>query len=77
MQWEFEDEVWHQKTRISRIMGLPCGEEIVITGVTMWTQSTSECDRRMDGRTHRFTITKTALCIALRCKNSLQQTIVY
>jgi len=36
-------------------MGLPCGEEIMIVGRTMWTQSTSVTDRRTD----RITITDT------------------
>ena len=40
-------------------MGLPCGEEIVIVGRTMWTQSTSVTDRRTDRRTDRITITDT------------------
>jgi len=35
----------------TRMMGLPCGEEIMIVGRTMWTQSTSVTDRRTDGRT--------------------------
>ena len=37
------------------MMGLPYGEEIMIVGQTMWTQSTSvtdgRTDRRTDGRT--------------------------
>ena len=37
------------------MMGLPCGEEIMIVGRTMWTQSTSvtdrQTDRQTDGRT--------------------------
>jgi len=32
-------------------MGLPCGEEIMIVGRTMWTQSTSVTDRQTDGQT--------------------------
>jgi len=40
-------------------MGLPCGEEIMIVGRTMWTQSTSVTDRRTDRRTDRITITDT------------------
>ena len=51
----------------TRMMGLPCGEEIMIVGRTMWTQSTSVTDRRTerrtdgrtDGRTDRITITDT------------------
>jgi len=50
-------------------MGLPYGEEIMIVGRTMWTQSTSVTDGQTDGQTDRFTITKTALCIVLRGKN--------
>ena len=41
------------------MMGLPCGEEIMIVGRTMWTQSTSVTDRQTDGRTDRITITDT------------------
>ena len=37
------------------MMGLPCGEEIMVVGRTMWTQSTSVTDRRTD----RITITDT------------------
>ena len=47
----------------TRMMGLPYGEEIMIVGRTMWTQSTSvtdrQTDRQTDGRTDRITITKT------------------
>jgi len=49
-------------------MGLPYGEEIMIVGRTMWTQSTSVTDRRTDGRTDgrtdRITMTKTVQRIA-------------
>jgi len=48
MPLEYADEIRRQKTRI---MGLPCGEEIMIVGRTMWAQSTSVTDRQMDGRT--------------------------
>ena len=45
------------------MMGLPYGEEIMIVGRTMWTQSTSVTDRQTDrwtdGRTDRITITDT------------------
>ena len=49
------------------MMGLPCGEEIMIVGRTMWTQSTSvterqtdrQTDGRTDGRTDRITVTDT------------------
>jgi len=33
------------------MMGLPYGEEIMIVGRTMWTQSTSVTDRQTDRRT--------------------------
>jgi len=43
----------------TRMMGLPDGEEIMIVGQTMWTQSTSvtdrQTDRRTDGRADRQT----------------------
>jgi len=42
------------------MMRLPYGEEIVIVGRTMWTQSTSVTD----GQTDRITITKTVQRIA-------------
>ena len=39
----------------TRMMGIPYGEEIMIVGRTMWTQSTSvtdgRTDRQTDGRT--------------------------
>ena len=44
----------------TRMMGLPYGEEIMIVGRTMWTQSTSVTD----GRTDRITITDTVQRIA-------------
>jgi len=37
----------------TRMMGLPYGEEIVVVGRTMWTQSTSVTDGQTDGRTDR------------------------
>jgi len=43
----------------TRMMGLPCGEEIMIVGRTVWTQSTSVTDRRTDRQVDRITITKT------------------
>ena len=43
----------------TRMMGLPCGDEIMIVGRTMRTQSTSVTDRRTDRRTDRITITDT------------------
>ena len=43
----------------TRMTGLPCGEEIMIVGRTMWTQSTSVTDGRTDRRTDRITITDT------------------
>ena len=36
----------------TRMMGLPCGEEIMIVGQTVWTQSTSVTDRRTDGQNY-------------------------
>ena len=49
----------------TRMMGLPYGEEIMIVGPTMWTQSTSVTDgRTTDGRRDRITITKTVQRIA-------------
>jgi len=35
----------------TRMMGLPYGEEIMIVGRTMWTQSTSVTDGRTDSQT--------------------------
>ena len=52
------------------MIGLPYGEEIMIVGRTMWTQSTSVTDG-MDGRTDRITITKTVQCIVSHGKNSV------
>jgi len=50
------------------MMGLPYGEEIMIVGRTMWTQSTSVTDRQTerwtDGHTDRITITNTVQRIA-------------
>jgi len=50
------------------MMGLPCGEEIMIVRRTMWTQSTSVTDRRTDGRTDgrtdRITITDTVQTVS-------------
>jgi len=48
----------------TRMMGLPCGEEIMIVGRTMWTQSTSVKNRQTDGQTDRITITDTVQRIA-------------
>ena len=53
----------------TRVMGLPYGEQIMIVGRTMSTQSTSVMDRRTDGRTDRITITKTVQRIASHGKN--------
>jgi len=46
-------------------MGLPYGEEIMIVGRTMWTQSTSVTDKQTD----RITITDTVQCRASHGKN--------
>jgi len=52
------------------------GEEIMIVGRTMWTQSTSvtdgQTDRQADRQTDRITITKTVQRIASHCKNQKQ-----
>ena len=48
----------------TRMMGLPCGEEIMIVGRTMWTQSMSVTDRQTDRQTDRITIAKTVQSIA-------------
>jgi len=37
----------------TRMMGLPYGEEIMIVGRTIWTQSTSVTDGQTDRRTDR------------------------
>ena len=37
------------------MMGLPYGEEIMIVGRTMWTQSTSVTDGQTDGQTDKQT----------------------
>ena len=50
----------------TRMMGLPYGEEIMIVGRTMWTQSTSVTDGQTDGQ---ITITKTVQRIASHGKN--------
>jgi len=50
-------------------MGLPYGEEIMIVGRTVWTQSTSVTDGRTDRQTDRITITKTVQRIASHGKN--------
>ena len=50
----------------TRMMGLPCGEEIMIIGRAMWTQSTSVTDRPTD----RITITNTVQRIASHGKNA-------
>jgi len=43
------------------MMGLPYGEEIMIVGRTMWTQSTSVTDGRTDGQTDGRTDGQTEL----------------
>ena len=63
--FEFCDDVISAETRL---MGLTYGEETMIVGRTMWTQSTIVTDRRTDGRTDRITIIKTAQRIASRGK---------
>ena len=51
------------------MMGLPYGEEIMIVGGTMWTQSTSVTVRRTDIQTDRITITNTVQRRASHGKN--------
>ena len=55
-------------------MGLPYGEEIMIVGRTMWTQSTSVTDRQTDGQTdgqnYDQSITKTVQRRASHGKNA-------
>jgi len=51
----------------TRMMGLQYGEEIMIVGGTMWTQSTSVPDGQTDG--HNITITKTVQRRASHGKN--------
>jgi len=64
----------------TRMMGLPYGEEIMIVGRTMWTQSTSvtdrQTDRQTDGRTDRITITKTVQT-ASHGKNTVHVVFAY
>jgi len=60
------------KSPETRMMGLPYGDEIMIVGRTMWTQSTSVTDGRTDGQTDRITITKTMQRRASHGKNGCQ-----
>jgi len=60
----------------TRMMGLPYGEEIMIVGRTMWTQSSSVTDRQTDRQTDRITITKTVQRIASHGKNRLVGLII-
>ena len=60
----------------TRMMGLPCGEEIMIVGRTMWTQSTSVTDGRTDGQTDRITITDTVQRIVSHGKNGTYDTLL-
>jgi len=48
----------------TRMMTLLYGEEIMIVGRTMWTQSTSATDRQTDRQTDRITIANTVQGIA-------------
>ena len=52
-------------------MRLPYGEETMIVGRTMWTQSTSLTDGQTDRQMDRITITKTVQRIASHGKNHL------
>ena len=58
----------------TRMMGLPYGEEIMIVGRTMLTQSKSVTDRQTDRQTDRITITKTVQRIASHGKNEMPVT---
>jgi len=52
----------------TRMMGLPYGEEIMIVGQTMWTQSTSVTDGRTGGQTDgRTELRSQRPCNAERC----------
>jgi len=51
----------------NRMMGLPYGEEVMIAGRNMWTQST-RCARQTDRRMERFAMTKSTLCKVSRDK---------
>ena len=53
----------------TRMMGLQYGEEIMIVGRTMWTQSTSVTDGQTYRQTDRITITNTVQRIASHGKN--------
>jgi len=59
------------------MMGLPNGEEIVIVGRTMWTQSTSVTDGRTDRQTDRITITDTVQRIASHGKKAMLRQFIY
>jgi len=48
-------------------MGLPYGEEIMIVGRTMWTQSTSVTDRQTDRQTDGQTDRRTELLSQIPC----------
>ena len=67
---------WNVETKFgaknTRIMWLPYGDEIMIVGRTI-VCTVHECDRRID----RYTMTKTALCIASRGKNESIYTVQY
>jgi len=87
--FEFWDE--HLISPETRMMGLPFGEEIMIVGQTMWTQSTSVTDRRTDRQTDRqtdrITITDTVQriashgkkchCIKLNKSNVMSTSLMY
>ena len=80
--FEFWDE--RDKSR-TRMMGLPYGEEIVVVGRTLWSQSTSVTDRRTGGQTDRITIashgkngllcTPLCKCYDRHCANTLRENI--
>ena len=71
IQFEFHHGLWHQKTRVMRVMELSCSIICVILSLAVLIQYRSVTDRH----THRHTDTRrdgiqaTALSIALRGKN--------
>jgi len=59
---EFYGEVKREETRV---MGLSYREDRMIVAGVVLTQCQRVTDRQTDGRTERFTIANTALCIAI------------
>jgi len=67
-RWNVETKFGARK-RIIHGAAILFGEVVMIVGQTMMDQSTSVTDRQTNGQTGRFTMTKSALCIASRGKN--------